>query len=916
MYDHGIATMCVAIVSALVFASAVSASETIVERDVTWPISQPDQTFTLDVAGDLDRANTWYIVPYTIQHPRFDVSRSMRLENRGANILVHPRIRANGRSDWWDINDGLADIIDPGMTDREKALAIGWHVLRHRYHTYGDTRETIDPVKFLNVFGYGWCTESAQALVNLWKKAGLQARFYSIWGHDVSEVWYDGGWHLFDADGEVFIDVPDRVPGIGIEDIANDHALALFVPPYGSGDPWLNSSVMAQRYAAIFGGREKADVTFGIAFVTEHTMALQLRPDESFTWYWTPQARYVGPTEYGGYARVPEYYGTGRFEYVPDFTTSRWRTGATEASNVQSRSEDGLPGPLLHVAASGQPGILRYDFESPYVFVDGVLNGIVSVSNGGSVTLTVERFRDTVDSVAHTFTATGTYPFSIPLVDLIAPTTQSASYNVAVEIAINGSDTGIDSLAVVLDTQLAPESLPHILLGTNDIRVTHESTEPVDALLTYQWREAHGVSLPPAPSAPIYPADSATDIPRDGAFQWTPVEHDSVNLYEIEISEYPDMRYPIGPDGNRILWTYFTSDITSYTVPMPSRFESGRTYYWRVRAGKYNRWWGPWSDVWSVSFVGPAAPTDAHIDDSDGLTLRWTPTATGTQPAFYEVYADTVEDFIPETGGYQWLLESNAGGSVVCMRAPNLIDTVHTPEYRIDFASLGLIPVEFRVIAVDGNNTRSTFTAPIRLHPYAQPDSMHVVKTGTEWRYRPVTSSMISRLEHMESTGYVERETDRIEWTLLDAPTWINLADGELVGTPPVGSSRDTISVTMEGASALTGRTVEHAVTLAIIPSDDPLDPGDIPESIGLAVTPNPFEVSAKIVLSVPESAVVTVSVFNASGAHVTTLIDNVVLPAREHQFVWEPGNLASGIYFIRADIGGKLITARTLFVR
>ncbi|HDS73980.1 MAG TPA: T9SS type A sorting domain-containing protein, partial [Firmicutes bacterium] len=510
----------------------------------------------------------------------------------------------------------------------------------------------------------------------------------------------------------------------------------------------------------------------------------------------------------------------------------------------------------------------------------------------------------------------GTYRFSIPLVDLIAPTTQSATYNVAVRIEIIGRDTGLDSLAVVLDTQLAPESLPHVLLGTNEIRVTHESAEPVDALLTYQWREAHGVSLPPASSAPIYPADGATDVPRDGAFRWTPVVHDSVNLYELEISEYPDMRYPIGPDGNRILWTHFTSNITSYTVPMPSRFESGRTYYWRVRAGKYNRWWGPWSDVWSVSFVGPAAPTDAHIDDADGLTLRWTPAVTGTQPAYYEVYADSVEDFIPETGGYPWLLESNADGNIVHMRAPNLIDTVHASKYPIDLASLEFVPAEFRVIAVDVNGTRSTFTAPIRLHPYAVPDSLHMVETGSEWRYRPVTSTMISRLEHMERTGYVERETDRIEWRLLDAPTWLNLVDGELVGTPPEGSVRDTITVTMEGASALTGRTVEHAVSLAISPSDDPSDPDDIPESIALAVTPNPFEVSAKIALSVPESAVVTISVYNTSGALVTTLIDNTVVSAREHQITWEPGNLASGVYFIRADIGGKIITARMLFVR
>src|SRR5665213_1512361 len=51
-------------------------------------------------------------------------NRSVTISNVGTEMVVNPRLIVNGRRNWFSTPDILAGIIAPGMTDREKSLAI------------------------------------------------------------------------------------------------------------------------------------------------------------------------------------------------------------------------------------------------------------------------------------------------------------------------------------------------------------------------------------------------------------------------------------------------------------------------------------------------------------------------------------------------------------------------------------------------------------------------------------------------------------------------------------------------------------------------------------------------------------------------------------------------------------------------
>jgi hypothetical protein len=91
------------------------------------------------------------------------------------------------------------------MSDQEKAIA-AWKTVVMFQHQDSPPREYLqneedlhDPIKLFNVYGYAMCCNASCAIEALTRHAGLQARGWGINGHSVPEVFYDGGWHLFDA---------------------------------------------------------------------------------------------------------------------------------------------------------------------------------------------------------------------------------------------------------------------------------------------------------------------------------------------------------------------------------------------------------------------------------------------------------------------------------------------------------------------------------------------------------------------------------------------------------------------------------------------------------------------------------------------------------------------------------------------
>ncbi len=96
----------------------------------------------------------------------------------------------------------VRSIVVAGMTPEQASIAIWKFLVNRRYHYLpaSDDAEMHDPVKFLNVYGYGFCDDSALNFAALCEEAGLEARVWGLNGHVVAESSYGGAWHMFDPD--------------------------------------------------------------------------------------------------------------------------------------------------------------------------------------------------------------------------------------------------------------------------------------------------------------------------------------------------------------------------------------------------------------------------------------------------------------------------------------------------------------------------------------------------------------------------------------------------------------------------------------------------------------------------------------------------------------------------------------------
>ncbi len=167
------------------------------------------------------------------------VNRRLTLRNPDHRVAVSPRIpRHRGSPDLGSKEAMIGSIIEPGMTPERKSIAIWTFLMDRSYHYWparGDA-ELHDPVKFLNVYGYGLCDDAAENFAALCEAAGLRPRVWELNGHVVAESFYDGSWHMFDPDMQCYFrGAGGRV--LGVEELAKDPAAITTAPATPSGYP-------------------------------------------------------------------------------------------------------------------------------------------------------------------------------------------------------------------------------------------------------------------------------------------------------------------------------------------------------------------------------------------------------------------------------------------------------------------------------------------------------------------------------------------------------------------------------------------------------------------------------------------------------------------------------------------------------
>jgi hypothetical protein len=78
---------------------------------------------------------------------------------------------------------------------------------------------------------------------------------------------------------------------------------------------------------------------------------------------------------------------------------------------------------------------------------------------------------------------------------------------------------------------------------------------------------------------------------------------------------------------------------------------------------------------------------------------------------------------------------------------------------------------------------------------------------------------------------------------------------------------------------------------------------------------PNPFNPTTSVKLGIPADGFVSVKIYNIMGQVVTTLHEGD-LTANSYTFTWDAGNVASGMYFLKAETAGNVDVQKIMLMK
>ena len=710
----------------------------------------------------------------------WESNRSVRLENVGDSDVIDPWL-SNGRNNFCTMKEIVAGAVKPGMTDRERAIAIHRRQTTHRFHTgAGDPAEMHDPVKVFNVYGYTTCGDDSICLAGLWHAAGFAVTPGHHLGHRTSQVFYEGRWHLLDGDmGPVYL-LRDNATIASEQDLARDHDLVKRSHPHGIVDPDRRADNEEHAALMAFEGESVADRAIA-DIVRESTMSMVLRPNEAIVWRWghgkplkyhgLEEIKIFGPRSADGRvwgASATERICNGRWEYRPDFSRDVWRNGAESVKDVV----------VERGALAG--GSVVWRMKSPYVFVGGHVD-----ASGADVRIFLS------------WDGAGWLPVDGSL-DPFFPPKGPARYEYRLKCEIP-SGARLERLSIVNDLQMAPLALPGMIVGENRFTYTDRSPGTRKVRVTHDWVERSDSTPPAPPAAPVFPIDGGKTERTNIAFEWRAPEGADVADYHFELSDRADLAWPLSSNFEKLLSNTADRGHALYRLPCAGLLTPGRTYYWHIRAMNGKGVWGPWSRTWSFTAGGPAIALDVRLEER---VLRWRPGPSGRKPARYRVYGSDEKGFSVSDEPYEIVVGRS---KEISSRAPaNFVAETE----RTELAVLGPNMANkafYRVVAVDENGARSgppeVAAAP---RPYFTSEPCGTAKVGATYRSRiSVIRSLgdlrLQWVDGEEAASFWDIEKPR--FAMQQGPSWLRVDErtGELAGVPDAaGTFEVAVTVTLE----------------------------------------------------------------------------------------------------------------------
>lgn len=288
--------------------------------------------------------------------------------------VLDPHLRTDRSVDARSARTIVRDLVRPGMSDEEKALALFHWLRRVVYHSGPEEPLRHDFNLMVNVFGYGSCYLQTHPLSHLFQQLGFPCRNWVHDGHHMMEVYYDGAWHCFDPHMTFY--VYNRATPRAIASVAELRADSTLAGNAGRENRMGPAFLICGDAPTWFSGdtgwvldhpfhpHRGADEAFG---------GIHLRRGERFVRTWKA-GKYYRPhaflDKYGPYhtcgldsdrkdpvnfpywepyawqdrdAASHRHHGTGHLEYAPDLRRDGWRDAALRFANLTSVSDTSRP---------------------------------------------------------------------------------------------------------------------------------------------------------------------------------------------------------------------------------------------------------------------------------------------------------------------------------------------------------------------------------------------------------------------------------------------------------------------------------------------------------------------------------------------------------------------------------------------
>jgi hypothetical protein len=408
----------------------------------------------------------------------------------------------------------LKSFIKPGMSDAEKAKAIWTAAVKYRHQTAPPNEqlaadwEAHDPVKIFNVYGYCMCCCCSSLIESLNRVDGRQARGRILNGHSVPEVFYDGGWHMYDCSLITLFPRPGSGAIASVDEISeavtswyaknagykgNNAKLDELMrsdgwtgwkskgPELLANCPYYKLGWFPARthgWNATMSEYDRKCEVYEYGYQLGHRALLSLRPSESFVREAGNRGLHVnGGAGWDGLkAKAPEndmvylkdffpgynggMVGNGVHRYAPDIKAGGLAQGADVLENLTA---------TLQLKDVNKPGLAIVPMISPYIYLGGKLKVQATANDKSKVTVSISTNNGRTFTPLWTTSKPGVNEGTIDLKDKIL---RRYAYWLKIEIAA-GSPTGasLDSLSVENDIQHAPRTLPWLGKGDNTITV-------------------------------------------------------------------------------------------------------------------------------------------------------------------------------------------------------------------------------------------------------------------------------------------------------------------------------------------------------------------------------------------------------------------------------------------------------------